>query len=100
MSRIGKLAIGWQEFNPATKNGAVTFTYPNNTSFLPTDMTVDGSGNVYAVDGGNALVIEFNASGAPIAQFGKGILSQPEGITNDGAGHFFVSGGFAPIYGF
>ncbi len=65
------------------------FTDPN-TSILPSDLVWDGSGNLYVTDVKNKFVLIFNSSGAIVGQFGNGILSDPEGITTDGAGNFYV----------
>jgi len=80
---------------------ATSITTSTFSNFTPVDITVDGSGNVYVVDTGNAQVERFNSAGTLTGQFGKGILNMPEGITMDAAGNFYVTDSNAEkIYGF
>ena len=57
----------------------------------PVAVAADSGGRVFAVDGYQAHVVVFDATGAPIAVFGKGILLRPEGIAIDSAaGRIYV----------
>ncbi len=79
------------KFPPLGGSASQTFTAPGHPGFTPNDATIDPAGNVYVVDVGNHNIVEFNAAGTVIGQFGEGTLISPEGITNDGAGNIYVS---------
>ncbi len=65
----------------------------------PTQLTVDGSGNVFVADTKNHRLVKLNSSLAYVGQFGvTGVagtantsLSQPRGVAVDGAGNVYVS---------
>lgn len=63
---------------------------------LPRDITLDGAGNVYVVDGGNFRVQVFNRDGVFIQQIGRlgrqyGDFARPKGIAIDQQGNIYVS---------
>lgn len=63
---------------------------------LPRDITVDESGKIYVVDGGNFRVQVFDRDGEFIQQIGKlgrqyGAFARPKGIAVDQQGNVFVS---------
>jgi DNA-binding beta-propeller fold protein YncE len=71
-----------------------TLTEPGTFS-LPTNVAVDGDGNVYVTDTFNNRVEIFDADGEFIGQFGKagdgaGQFERPKGIAVDGDGHIWV----------
>ena len=62
---------------------------------LPTNIAVDGDGNVYVTDTLNDRVEIFDADGNFISTFGKngdgpGYFARPKGIAIDGDGHIWV----------
>jgi DNA-binding beta-propeller fold protein YncE len=62
---------------------------------LPTNVAVDGDGNVYVTDTFNDRVEVFDADGEFLRQFGKagdgaGEFERPKGIAVDGDGHVWV----------
>jgi DNA-binding beta-propeller fold protein YncE len=71
-----------------------TLTDPGNFS-LPTNVAVDGDGNLYVTDTLNNRVEIFDAEGAFISEFGQagdgpGRFARPKGIAVDGDGHIWV----------
>jgi len=71
-----------------------TATEPGSFS-LPTNVAVDGEGDVYVTDTFNNRVQIFDADGEFISQFGKngdgpGQFERPKGIAVDGDGHIWV----------
>lgn len=61
----------------------------------PSDLTVDGSGDVYVADTGNGRVLKLSPSGKILMTLGKGgsgnALSSPSGIAVDSQGNIYVS---------
>ena len=71
-----------------------TLTDPGNFS-LPTNVAVDGDGNLYVTDTLNNRVEIFDAEGNFISEFGKsgdgpGRFARPKGIAVDRDGHIWV----------
>jgi len=72
-----------------------TLTSPGDFS-LPTNVAVDGEGNVYVTDTLNNRVESFDADGNFISEFGKagdgpGHFARPKGIAIDCDGHIWVA---------
>jgi DNA-binding beta-propeller fold protein YncE len=72
-----------------------TLTEPGQFS-VPTNVAVDGDGNLYVTDTYNNRVEEFDADGNFIRQFGKagdrpGTFTRPKGIAIDADGHVWVA---------
>jgi DNA-binding beta-propeller fold protein YncE len=72
-----------------------TLTSPGDFS-LPTNVAVDGDGNLYVTDSLNNRVESFDADGKFISEFGKagdgpGHFARPKGIAVDCDGHIWVA---------
>jgi hypothetical protein len=62
----------------------------------PTDVAVDGSGNVFVADRNNSRIQKFTNSGSFLTKWGSagsgdGQFSTPEGVAVDGTGNVFVA---------
>lgn len=63
--------------------------------FFPTNIEVDGDGNVYVADTGNFRVLEFDREGKLLRQFGSlgrslGSFARPKGVAVDKEGRVYV----------
>ncbi len=57
---------------------------------VPSQVAVDGAGNVYVADTGLGAVVEFGSASATAVRIGKG-LTAPTGVAVDGAGDVFIA---------
>ncbi len=80
------------EFSPSG-NYIKSFSAPSSITFDPVDMTFDGSGNTYAVCFDGGMIVKFDPSGDIVGQAGVSLLKNPNGITTDGSGHYWVTDG-------
>jgi DNA-binding beta-propeller fold protein YncE len=89
LSRAGKTLAVWGTLHPSTKPGRFT---------LPDALAVDGLGNVYVADTGNARIQKLSPSGAVLAVFGTrgpgpGQFRDPTGIAVDAQGNIYIVDG-------
>jgi sugar lactone lactonase YvrE len=91
------------EFSPA---GAYVRQFGAGVLSEPQAVTVDGSGNVFVVSGGNT-VIEFDSTGVKINEFGSTEIGQSYGLATNGArvyvadrgkGEVLIFGVFAAVH--
>ena len=79
--------------------GAGTTMLPGDpVLFLPVDIAIDSTGNVYVVDTGNNRIIKATETGSPLLTWGgpgsgPGLFNIPLSIALDGAGNIYVADG-------
>jgi len=88
--RDGQFLTQWGTFGQAGGEGAGVAFYG------PRGVAVDSAGNVWVTDTGNKRVVEFDADGKLLGQWGgagtgNGQFMEPVGIAIDGQGHVYVA---------
>ncbi len=58
---------------------------------VPEGMALDGSNNLYVVDGSSNQIDVFNSGGSLAPSMGAGKLNSPEGVAVDGNGYLYVT---------
>jgi len=75
---------------PAVGFGPGAQTSVGSELSYPTEVAVDGAGDVFIADHNNNRVVEVQAGGGPQTTVGSG-LSSPHGVAVDGAGDVFIA---------